>query len=641
MLSLTKFEEEISKGYLICSYRFTKGTNKDNICSNPLDYRCYHTKSSLDLELKKDYNKRRCHECLDRLQNNTPFNNKLKIRPILNHDSKRMLFQTNNNWNQLDPLLYTTDNVEDVIKIIKQNNLPIRVIENIISTVSDKDDLYTICEIYEIYHVDNPLFTLIYDNVDKSLALATLNKDHNLIVERNLILTRNSNIWCNTNRDIDIKTIDGIQVTISDYENLNKLKIKPSIMSSTSKDLYNIIKYNSGLLSRSDHRDYNLHNYSCPVVPANYMCKCGKKDNIIKYICQEKDCFSCYFKQFYKCETCYETDKCIDCNKKHIHLIKSYENTLPCYRCYECDNKRRPLLRDLFTLPSSQSSSPSLSHSQIIKPTSNNISSTITTSQSNLPIFQSNISMSQSNIPISQSNIPMPQSKIPVGSQSSSSQSSSSQSKIAAGFSSNLPPITSMSQNKIAVGGQSQHSSSQSSSSQHSSSQPFSSQHSLTEPLTDDFNSDKDEISEITESISKLEDNITQNQNKILQLKQELEKEESQLKTNNHSLEALKKLKTDKEAANSLKTTKIKRKNLPKAVRSQVWKAETFANSMKGKCWVCNREIEYDTFHCGHIIAVSKGGSDRIDNLKPVCSRCNIDCGDMDMSIFKNNYFKK
>ena len=43
------------------------------------------------------------------------------------------------------------------------------------------------------------------------------------------------------------------------------------------------------------------------------------------------------------------------------------------------------------------------------------------------------------------------------------------------------------------------------------------------------------------------------------------------------------------------------------------------------------------SFHCGHIIAVSKGGDTTCDNLKPICQSCNSSMGNMNM----NNFIKK
>lgn len=45
------------------------------------------------------------------------------------------------------------------------------------------------------------------------------------------------------------------------------------------------------------------------------------------------------------------------------------------------------------------------------------------------------------------------------------------------------------------------------------------------------------------------------------------------------------------------------------------------------------------TFHCGHIIAEANGGSLAIENLRPVCDKCNISMGTQDMREFAKEQF--
>jgi len=71
------------------------------------------------------------------------------------------------------------------------------------------------------------------------------------------------------------------------------------------------------------------------------------------------------------------------------------------------------------------------------------------------------------------------------------------------------------------------------------------------------------------------------------------------------------------------------RKNIPKALREQVW-IKTFGEVFKTKCYItwCSNTINVFDFHVGHIIPHSKGGSTHIDNLLPICSRCNLSMSD-------------
>ena len=67
-----------------------------------------------------------------------------------------------------------------------------------------------------------------------------------------------------------------------------------------------------------------------------------------------------------------------------------------------------------------------------------------------------------------------------------------------------------------------------------------------------------------------------------------------------------------------------KRKNLPKAVREQVW-LKDMGKNFEGKCNVewCNNLINVFDFTVGHNKQVSKGGSDKLSNLHAICCRCN------------------
>jgi 5-methylcytosine-specific restriction endonuclease McrA len=68
-----------------------------------------------------------------------------------------------------------------------------------------------------------------------------------------------------------------------------------------------------------------------------------------------------------------------------------------------------------------------------------------------------------------------------------------------------------------------------------------------------------------------------------------------------------------------------KKKNIPKALREQVW-IKYNDNTLKMKCHVqwCNNTIDVFNFHVGHNIPESKGGSTTLENLRPICSRCNL-----------------
>lgn len=74
---------------------------------------------------------------------------------------------------------------------------------------------------------------------------------------------------------------------------------------------------------------------------------------------------------------------------------------------------------------------------------------------------------------------------------------------------------------------------------------------------------------------------------------------------------------------------KYKKANIPKALREQVW-LKTFGKIYEHNCHIkwCSNIINVFDFHVGHDIPESKGGTLTIDNLKPICARCNLSMSD-------------
>lgn len=72
----------------------------------------------------------------------------------------------------------------------------------------------------------------------------------------------------------------------------------------------------------------------------------------------------------------------------------------------------------------------------------------------------------------------------------------------------------------------------------------------------------------------------------------------------------------------------MKRK-IPKALREQVWIVH-MGRKFDAKCLVkwCENIITPFDFEVGHNMPQSRGGSDNIDNLRPICSKCNKSMSD-------------
>ena len=73
---------------------------------------------------------------------------------------------------------------------------------------------------------------------------------------------------------------------------------------------------------------------------------------------------------------------------------------------------------------------------------------------------------------------------------------------------------------------------------------------------------------------------------------------------------------------------KVKKQTIPKALREQLW-IKNCGKAFEHKCYVrwCENTITVFDFHVGHDKPESKGGSLDLDNLKPLCARCNLSMG--------------
>ena len=85
--------------------------------------------------------------------------------------------------------------------------------------------------------------------------------------------------------------------------------------------------------------------------------------------------------------------------------------------------------------------------------------------------------------------------------------------------------------------------------------------------------------------------------------------------------------------ASEIKYTK---KRIPKVVKDHSWNKWIGDNIACSKCLCCNiNEIKMNNFHCGHIVAEVNGGTNSIENLKPICSACNLSMGSENLEDFK------
>ncbi len=70
-------------------------------------------------------------------------------------------------------------------------------------------------------------------------------------------------------------------------------------------------------------------------------------------------------------------------------------------------------------------------------------------------------------------------------------------------------------------------------------------------------------------------------------------------------------------------------RHIPKALREACW-IKIFGKIFETKCYIswCPNTINVFNFECGHDNPHSKGGVTALDNLYPICARCNKSMSD-------------
>jgi len=92
---------------------------------------------------------------------------------------------------------------------------------------------------------------------------------------------------------------------------------------------------------------------------------------------------------------------------------------------------------------------------------------------------------------------------------------------------------------------------------------------------------------------------------------------------------------------NTKVSLKNKRKPIGKALRDIVW-VKYMGNKTQGKCYCCRiKPIHFTEFEIGHNRAVSRGGENHINNLRPICKSCNKAMRTKSIEWWKKKYFAK
>ncbi len=85
---------------------------------------------------------------------------------------------------------------------------------------------------------------------------------------------------------------------------------------------------------------------------------------------------------------------------------------------------------------------------------------------------------------------------------------------------------------------------------------------------------------------------------------------------------------TEKSYVFTNKIPKRRKATIPKALRQQVW-IQYAGNAFDTKCPIrwCPNIINVFNFHVGHNLPESQGGTLTLNNLSPLCARCNLSMG--------------
>lgn len=77
------------------------------------------------------------------------------------------------------------------------------------------------------------------------------------------------------------------------------------------------------------------------------------------------------------------------------------------------------------------------------------------------------------------------------------------------------------------------------------------------------------------------------------------------------------------------------KENKIEKLRLSIW-SRYFNTETKGICSCCEiGEINNSNFNIGHIVPLSKGGTDEVENLIPICHHCYPNLGDYTIEEYK------
>ena len=148
---------------------------------------------------------------------------------------------------------------------------------------------------------------------------------------------------------------------------------------------------------------------------------------------------------------------------------------------------------------------------------------------------------------------------------------------------------------------------------------------------------DNSEIKNKMEYIAKLwkeqkeiKEDKKEDKKEIKEIKEQKEDKKEEIKE--IKKEEIKEIKEDKKE--EIKKS-VKKQTISATIKKLVWNMHIGEEIGKAKCVCCKSSyISQMSFHCGHIIAESKGGEMIVSNLRPICQNCNSSMGNKNMEEF-------
>lgn len=84
-----------------------------------------------------------------------------------------------------------------------------------------------------------------------------------------------------------------------------------------------------------------------------------------------------------------------------------------------------------------------------------------------------------------------------------------------------------------------------------------------------------------------------------------------------------------------VKANKVPKDGINASIKQKCWNTHVGEDVGSVMCFCCKSiKILQGNFVCGHVVAESNGGTVAVENLRPICWKCNSSMGAMNMDDF-------